>query len=236
MEMVSFSAHKYAIEHSINPSLPSDAIVKLDGTEFGTKQRKLKVQWAKMTEADRKRDGLKPTQTLFVVNFDHTRVTSQDLEDYFSYYGALSRVQIKKNFAFVEFLQLEDSIKAFDACNGKVFKGRTITIEYTQNSGAAAAPRAPPPERRNDDRRYERERSPPPRKRSRSPVYDRDRDYDRRPVPSYSSRDPPPRAEYRSSRYEERDRYDDRNRSPPRRSSHYSPPRRYSPPRNTRRY
>lgn len=46
------------------PLFSLDAIEKLDGTEFGTKQRKLKVQWAKMTEADRKRDGLKPSNTL----------------------------------------------------------------------------------------------------------------------------------------------------------------------------
>lgn len=52
-------------------------------------------------EADRKRDT-KPSQTLFVVNFDVQRVRERDIERYFDYYGKIKRVQIKKTYAFVQ--------------------------------------------------------------------------------------------------------------------------------------
>ena len=39
---------------------------------LGYKRRRLKIQWAKMAESDRKRDT-KPSKTIFVVNFDTHR-------------------------------------------------------------------------------------------------------------------------------------------------------------------
>ena len=45
---------------------------------------------------------IKPTSTLFVVNFDELKTTSKDLERHFNPYGAITRLQIKKNFAFIQ--------------------------------------------------------------------------------------------------------------------------------------
>lgn len=43
-----------------------------------------------------------PTTTLFIVNFDTHRVHSRDVERHFEEFGRLRRVEIKKNYAFVQ--------------------------------------------------------------------------------------------------------------------------------------
>ena len=77
----------------------------------------------KRREDQRKKDCV-PTNTLFVVNFDPGATRERDLEKYFSKYGKLTRVQIKKNFGFVAFEALDDAIDARVACgNGVRFQG-----------------------------------------------------------------------------------------------------------------
>eukprot|EP00955_Chlamydomonas_euryale_P040164 351612-Chlamydomonas_euryale.AAC.12 len=83
-----------------------DAIRKLHDREFGYKRRPLKVQWAKQAEADRKK-AVEPSATIFVVNFDVQRVTERDLLAHFDYYGPIRRIEIRKNYAFIQY----DSIK-----------------------------------------------------------------------------------------------------------------------------
>jgi hypothetical protein len=68
---------------------------------LGYKRRRLKVQWAKQSEADRKQDT-KPTTTLFVVNFDVQRVRERDLDRFFEHYGPITRIEIRRNYAFVQ--------------------------------------------------------------------------------------------------------------------------------------
>jgi hypothetical protein len=58
-------------------------------------------QNAQMKEADRQRH-VRPTTTLFVVNFDASRTRTRDLERMYEKYGDLTRVEIKKNYAFVQ--------------------------------------------------------------------------------------------------------------------------------------
>ena len=56
-----------------------------------------------------------PTSTLFVVNFDVERTTERDLEKVFEEFGKLKRVQIKRNYAFIQFDTVEqasDAVKA----------------------------------------------------------------------------------------------------------------------------
>jgi arginine/serine-rich splicing factor 4/5/6 len=45
---------------------------------------------------------VQPSKTLFVVNFDVQRVHERDLDRHFDYYGRINRIQIKKNYAFVQ--------------------------------------------------------------------------------------------------------------------------------------
>ena len=56
-------------------------------------------------EADRKRDT-KPCSTIFVVNFDVTRTRERDLERFFDPYGKILRLEIKKNYCFVQYASM----------------------------------------------------------------------------------------------------------------------------------
>jgi arginine/serine-rich splicing factor 4/5/6 len=51
---------------------------------------------------EQRRKQQAPTSTLFVVNFDVTRTRENDLAHEFNKYGRTKRVQIKKNFAFIQ--------------------------------------------------------------------------------------------------------------------------------------
>ncbi|KAG2453935.1 hypothetical protein HYH02_002138 [Chlamydomonas schloesseri] len=214
------------------------AIRKLDRTEWGYKKRTLKVEWAQKSEADRKRDT-KPSRTLFVVNFDVRRTTERDIDRYFSRFGRLTRVQIKKSYSFVQFQNVDDAIKAMERANGAQMEGRTLAVEYVQNEDpnlrmaeysrggrddrggggryrSRSRSRSRDRYRRSPERsppRYDRRASPPPRRDSRSPP-----PRERSPPRRGGSRSPPPR---------------DRS-PPPRRGGSRSPPpaeRRASPPR-----
>lgn len=43
-------------------------------------------------------------------------------------------MEIKRNYAFVEFKELEDAIAAQKRCHGTQFDGRTITVEFVEAS------------------------------------------------------------------------------------------------------
>lgn len=49
-------------------------------------------------------------------------------------YGTLNRVEIKRNYAFVEFKELDDAIEAQKKCHGLQMDGRTITVEFIDTS------------------------------------------------------------------------------------------------------
>lgn len=50
-----------------------------------------------------------PSSTLFVVGFDPDQTRTKHLEEIFCPFGETSRVEIKRNFAFVEYKSLEAS-------------------------------------------------------------------------------------------------------------------------------
>lgn len=52
-------------------------------------------------ESERKVET-RPSDTLFVVNFDVQRVRERDVERFFDGFGRINRVEIRKNFAFVQ--------------------------------------------------------------------------------------------------------------------------------------
>jgi RNA recognition motif-containing protein len=57
-------------------------------------------------------DAVKPTRTLFVINFDPLRTKIRDIEDHFEPYGKISNIRIRKNFAFVRYETLEEASAA----------------------------------------------------------------------------------------------------------------------------
>jgi len=153
-----------------------DAIRKLHDREFGYKRRPLKVQWAKQAEADRKK-AVEPSATIFVVNFDVQRVTERDLLAHFDYYGPIRRIEIRKNYAFIQYDSIKDAVRALESENGRQLKGRTITVEYVEKERGwgdrgAGGSRSRSPRRRSRSPVYDRRRSPSPRRRSLSPRRD----------------------------------------------------------------
>eukprot|EP01083_Nonionella_stella_P219031 784929_1 len=79
---------------------------------------------------DGRRKDILPTETLFVVNFSEETTKREDLEMLFSPFGELVRIDMKKNYAFVQFTNVEDSIKAKDATNGGKLDQSVITVEF----------------------------------------------------------------------------------------------------------
>lgn len=118
-----------------------EAVRAFDGYQlFG---RRLKVELArgdgviKKREDQRRREAqARPCDTLFVVNFDPITTQNRDLERVFGRYGDIKRVsfktslkmfceidillqvELKRNFAFVQFTAAEDASKALEALNG----------------------------------------------------------------------------------------------------------------------
>lgn len=153
------------------------AIRALDRTEFGRKGRRLRVEWTKHEQSGRKSVGsrksanLKPSKTLFVINFPyHTK--ERDLERHFDAYGKVMNVRIRRNFAFVQYESLEDATKALDATNMSKMSDRVISVEYAAREDDDKR-NGHTPDRRGRDRSPDRRRrSPGPLRRERgSPDY-----------------------------------------------------------------
>ncbi|XP_039130954.1 serine/arginine-rich splicing factor RS40-like isoform X2 [Dioscorea cayenensis subsp. rotundata] len=144
-----------------------DAIRGLDRFEFGRQGRRLRVEWTKQ-ERDGRRSGggnprrssanMRPTKTLFVINFDHITTRTRDLERHFEPYGKILNIRIRRNFAFIQFDSQEDATKALDATNMSKLMDRVISVEYALR----------------DDDEKRNGYSPDRRGRDRSPVRGRD--------------------------------------------------------------
>ncbi|KAK3039253.1 hypothetical protein RJ639_027957, partial [Escallonia herrerae] len=193
-----------------------DAIRGLDQLEFGRKGRRLRVEWTKQERSVRKpgsskrSSNMRPSKTLFVINFDPYNTRTRDLERHFELYGKILNIRIRRNFAFIQFESQEDASKALDATNMSKLMDRVISVEYAikddDDRGNGYSPdrsRDRSPRRRSDDRLrspspYRRERASPDygrgrgRGRGRSPSpYQRERaspDYGRGPSPSPNGR------------------------------------------------
>ena len=70
------------------------------------------------------------SSNLYVGNLNYT-VTNNQLEELFSEYGEIKRVNIieGKGFGFVEMSTPEEAEKAKDALNGQDFEGRTMRVD-----------------------------------------------------------------------------------------------------------
>ena len=202
---------------------------------------------------DIRREKIVPNETLFVVNFHEETTRKEDLEMLFQPYGELIRIDMKRNYAFVQFATVDQAKAAKEATNGGKLDQSAITVEFVAR-------------RMNDDRRPFRDRSRyderggrPYRERG-----GRDYGYDRGPF-DYGRRDdrggrrggryddgPPVRRGFRGDDKEydrppvrgprggwrddkSPDRFDDYRRRPSSRSRSRSPPM-YRKPRGGREY
>lgn len=77
-----------------------------------------------------------PNNTLFVVNFDARTTREKDLEYHFEPYGRIVRVNIRRNYAFVEFESIEEATEAMKRTDGSLLMGRVLTVEYCAHDGS----------------------------------------------------------------------------------------------------
>ena len=69
--------------------------------------------------------------SLFVANIS-PNTTIEDLEDIFYKYGKISRCDIKKGYAFIEYVDKHDAEDAMQECNGKNIHGNAVVIEWAR--------------------------------------------------------------------------------------------------------
>jgi len=62
---------------------------------------------------------MRPSKTLFVINFDADNTRTRDLEKHFEPYGKIINVRIRRNFAFIQYEAQEDATRALDASNNR---------------------------------------------------------------------------------------------------------------------
>nr|XP_010911497.1 serine/arginine-rich splicing factor RS31 [Elaeis guineensis] len=186
-----------------------DAIRGLDDIPFGYSRRRLSVEWSRQGERGprhgfRSMTNMRPTKTLFVINFDPIRTRVRDIERHFEPYGKILNVQIRRNFAFVQFETQEEATKALECTNMRKILDRVVSVEYAFRDDGEHGDRRDSPRRGGYGRRdvspyglsvspvYHRDRTSPDYGRAHSPVYDR---YDR---PSYDRSRSPDYGHYRS--------------------------------------
>lgn len=166
-----------------------DAIRALDRREFGRKGRKLRVEWTKhergsrKPQSSRKSADLRPSKTLFVINFPH-HTRTKDLERHFDPYGKIANVRIRRNFAFVQYELQEDATRALDATNLSKLLEQIISVEYaSQDDNKKRKDYSPDGRRGRDPSPYRSRRSPSPHREDRDSP-----DYGRGPSPAPNKR------------------------------------------------
>ena len=70
---------------------------------------------------DRPTGDVKPTRTLFVINFDPMRTKIQDIERHFEPYGKIANIRIRRNFAFVQYETQEEASAAVKNTNKRYY-------------------------------------------------------------------------------------------------------------------
>ena len=93
---------------------------------------------------DTRRKHIQPSDTLFVVNFHEETTTREDLEMLFRPHGELVRLDMKRNYAFVQFQTIEQATVAKNITHNGKLDQSTLTVEFAARQ-------------RNDDRRRRRD-------------------------------------------------------------------------------
>lgn len=79
---------------------------------------------------DDRRKNIMPSDTLFVVNFSEDTTKREDLKMLFEPYGELVRIDMKRNYAFVQFRNIDEATKAKEATHGGRLEQSVLTVEY----------------------------------------------------------------------------------------------------------
>lgn len=79
---------------------------------------------------DERRKNIAPSATLFVVNFHESTTKREDLELLFEPFGKLLRIDMKRNYAFIQYASIAEATAAKEATNGGKLDQSVLTVEY----------------------------------------------------------------------------------------------------------
>jgi len=122
-------------------------VVEMNGMNINQVSNALRAEFARgdgrvKRKEDERRKKIVPNETLFVVNFHEETTKREDLQMLFEPYGELVRIDMKRNYAFVQFKTVDEAIRAKDATNGGKLDQSEITVEYVaRRMGEGGAPR-----------------------------------------------------------------------------------------------
>ncbi|KAG7352369.1 RNA recognition motif containing protein [Nitzschia inconspicua] len=107
----------------------------ISGMEVDNVSSALRAEFARgdgrvKRKEDDRRKNIQPSETLFVVNFHEDTTKREDLKMLFEPYGELVRIDMKRNYAFVQFRTVEEATRAKDVTNGGQLEGAVLTVEY----------------------------------------------------------------------------------------------------------
>ncbi|KAK4385033.1 Serine/arginine-rich splicing factor RS41 [Sesamum angolense] len=209
-----------------------DAIRALDRIEFGRKGRRLRVEWTKQERSSRRPESsrksssnLRPSKTLFVINFDPYHTRTRDLERHFDPYG-----KTKSNCWIV--LSLWNMLSRMMMRGGMDIAPTEFVTDHRGEAMTGLGPQVHTRERESPDYGHGRGRSPSPYRRA-SPDYARGSNRS----PSRKERDPRRGHDLSASPRKERDSdYKHKHSPSPQRErsngdigAHTSPGKRVSP-------
>eukprot|EP00568_Trieres_chinensis_P011333 CAMPEP_0183303136 /NCGR_PEP_ID=MMETSP0160_2-20130417/8686_1 /TAXON_ID=2839 ORGANISM="Odontella Sinensis, Strain Grunow 1884" /NCGR_SAMPLE_ID=MMETSP0160_2 /ASSEMBLY_ACC=CAM_ASM_000250 /LENGTH=185 /DNA_ID=CAMNT_0025465999 /DNA_START=13 /DNA_END=566 /DNA_ORIENTATION=+ len=110
-------------------------VSQLNGIEVPAVSKQLRAEFARgdgriKRKEDDRRKRIQPSETLFVVNFHEETTKREDLQMLFAPYGELVRIDMKRNYAFVQFTSTDEAIRAKEATNGGKLDQSVITVEF----------------------------------------------------------------------------------------------------------
>jgi len=107
----------------------------LNGMEVENVSNTMRAEFARgdgriKRKEDDRRKNIQPSETLFVVNFSEETTKREDLQMLFEPYGELVRIDMKRNYAFVQFRTIEEAIRAKDVTDGGKLDQSVLTVEF----------------------------------------------------------------------------------------------------------
>jgi RNA recognition motif. (a.k.a. RRM, RBD, or RNP domain) len=79
---------------------------------------------------DERRRFIEPSDTLFVVNFHEQTTRRADLEMLFEPFGEITRIDMKRNYAFIQFRTIDQATRAKESTHGGKLDQSVLTVEY----------------------------------------------------------------------------------------------------------
>lgn len=128
-------SHLYTFLKPIHPPPPKKIHNELKSRNVPHVSRAIRAEFARgdgrvKRVEDERRKNIAPSETLFVVNFHENTTRKEDLELLFEPFGKLLRIDMKRNYAFVQYATIAEATAAKEATNGGKLDQSVLTVEY----------------------------------------------------------------------------------------------------------